>query len=138
MGHAFDTIKEFFQTGGPFMYVNLVFSAVAIAIIIERTIALFRASLPGAAFMAQLIKQVREGQIDRAMKLCAAAPNAALARVLRSGLSRRGPGSCGISPELAGAGGCSGARRPWFFSPCCRGTSGSPGPRASCRAGGSP
>src|SRR4051812_39725405 len=100
MGHAFDTVKEFFQTGGPFMYVNLVFSAVAIAIIIERSIALFRSSLPGGAFMNQLIKQVREGQIERAMKLCAAAPNAALARVLKAGLSRANRGEVEVANAL--------------------------------------
>ena len=100
MGHALDTIKEFFSTGGPFMFVNLVFSAVAVALIIERTIALFRASLPGTAFMAQLIKQVREGQIDRAMKLCAAAPNAALARVLKAGLSRANRGEQEVANAL--------------------------------------
>ena len=64
MGHALDTIKEFFQQGGPFMYVNLVFSAIAIAIIIERTVALLRASVNGGPFMNQLVKQVREGHID--------------------------------------------------------------------------
>jgi biopolymer transport protein ExbB len=100
MGHALDTIKEFFQTGGPFMYVNLVFSAIAVAIIIERTIALFRMSLPGSAFMAQLVKQVKEGHVDRAMKLCAAAPNAALARVLQAGLSRANRGEQEVAAAL--------------------------------------
>jgi len=100
MGHALDTIKEFLSTGGPFMYVNCVFSAIAIAIIIERTIALFRASLPGNAFMAQLMKQVREGQIDRAKRLCEAAPKAALARVCQSGLSRANRGEQEVAAAL--------------------------------------
>lgn len=100
MGKTLDGIKEFFETGGPFMYVNLVFSAVAIALIIERSIALFRMSLPGQAFMAQLIKQVREGHIERAMKLCAAAPHAALAQVLRAGLSRANRGEQEIAAAL--------------------------------------
>ena len=100
MGHALDTIKEFFSTGGTFMYVNLVFSAIGIAIIIERTLALFRMSLPGSAFMAQLVKQVKEGHVDRAMKLCAAAPNAALARVLQAGLSRANRGEQEVAAAL--------------------------------------
>jgi biopolymer transport protein ExbB len=100
MGHALDTIKEFFETGGPFMFVNLIFSAVAIAIIIERTIALFKMSLPGTAFMAQLVKQVKEGHVDRAMKLCAAAPNAALARVLHAGLARANRGEQEVAAAL--------------------------------------
>ena len=100
MGHMLDTIKEFFETGGPFMYVNLCFSAIAVAIIIERTIALFRMSLPGSAFMAQLVKQVKEGHVDRAMKLCAAAPNAALSRVLQAGLSRANRGEQEVAAAL--------------------------------------
>lgn len=100
MGHALDTIKEFFVTGGPFMYVNLVFSAVAVALIIDRTLALLKASLPGSAFMGQLIKQVKEGQIDRAKRLCEAAPKAALARVLKAGLLRANRGEQEIAAAL--------------------------------------
>lgn len=100
MGHALDAIKEFFVTGGPFMYVNLVFSAFAIALIVDRTIALFKASLPGTAFMSQLVKQVKEGRIDRAKTLCAAAPRAALARVLHAGLTRANRGEQEIAAAL--------------------------------------
>jgi biopolymer transport protein ExbB/TolQ len=100
MGHMLDTIKEFFETGGTFMYVNLCFSAIAVAIIIERTISLFRMSLPGTAFMGQLVKQVKEGHVDRAMKLCAAAPNAALSRVLQAGLSRANRGEQEVAAAL--------------------------------------
>ena len=100
MGGFLDTIKEFLATGGPFMYVNCFSSAVAFALIIERTIALFRASLPGSAFMGQLMKQVREGQIDRAKKLCAAAPRASLARVLQAGLSRANRGEQEVASAL--------------------------------------
>jgi biopolymer transport protein ExbB len=100
MGAALDSIKEFFVAGGPFMWVNLGFSAVAVALIIERAIALFRASVNGGPFMNQLIKQVREGHIDRAVKLCQAAPDAALARVLKAGLSRANRGEQEIASAL--------------------------------------
>ena len=100
MGHALDTIKEFFVTGGPFMYVNLVFSAIAVALIIDRSIVLLKASVPGTAFMTHLVKQVREGQIERAMRLCAAAPKASLARVLQAGLSRANRGEQEIAAAL--------------------------------------
>lgn len=100
MGHVLDSIKEFFAAGGPFMYVNLVFSAVAIALIIERTIALFRASVNEGPFMQELIKQVREDRIDRAVKVCTAAPNAALARVLKAGLSRANRGEQAVAQAL--------------------------------------
>lgn len=100
MGHALDAIKEFFVSGGPFMYVNLVFSGFAVAIIIDRTLALLKASLPGSAFMGQLIKQVKEDHIDRAKRLCEAAPKAALARVLKEGLSRANRGEQEIAAAL--------------------------------------
>jgi len=100
MGHALDAVKEFFVTGGPFMYVNLICSIIAFAIIAERSIALFRASVNGGPFMNQLVKQVREGQIDRAVKLCSAAPNAALARVLKAGLSRANRGEQEVASAL--------------------------------------
>src|SRR5438132_5057093 len=100
MGPVLDSIKKFFHDGGPAMYVNLFFSAVAVAVIIERAIALFRSNVNGVPFMNQLIKQVREGHIDRAVKLCAAAPNAALARVLKAGLSRANRGEQEIASAL--------------------------------------
>jgi biopolymer transport protein ExbB len=100
MGHVLDSAKEFFQQGGPFMYVNLCFSAVAVAIIIERTLSLQRMSLPGSAFMGQLMKQVREGQIDRAKRLCEAANKAALARVLQAGLARANRGEQEVASAL--------------------------------------
>jgi biopolymer transport protein ExbB len=100
MEHSLATIKEFFETGGPFMYVNLVFSAIAVAIIIERSIALFKMSLPGSAFMGQLVKQVKENRIDRAMTLCKAAPKAALSRVLEAGLSRANRGEQEVAAAL--------------------------------------
>jgi biopolymer transport protein ExbB/TolQ len=87
-------LAEFFREGGTFMFVNLVFLTVALAAIIERTImVVFRLSLNANAFMAQVQKLILSNNIDRAIKMCNAAPHAALARVIRSGLTRsnRGP-----------------------------------------------
>jgi biopolymer transport protein ExbB/TolQ len=87
-------LAEFFREGGTFMFVNLVFLTVALAAIIERTISVvFRLSLNANAFMAQVQKLILSNNIDRAIKMCNAAPHAALARVIRAGLTRsnRGP-----------------------------------------------
>ncbi len=93
MGSLLDHVSEFFKEGGPFMYVNLVSSAVAITIILDRAIRLnFVYSINGAPFMEQVTKRVMTGNIDRAVKLCGAAPNAALARVIRAGLARANRG----------------------------------------------
>lgn len=88
------SLAEFFREGGPFMFLNLFFLTVALASILERVVAvLFRLNLDSRAFMAQIQKLILANNIDRAIKLCAAAPHAALARVVKAGLSRanRGP-----------------------------------------------
>jgi biopolymer transport protein ExbB/TolQ len=94
-------VSEFFKEGGPFMYVNLISSAVAIAIILERAISLnFRLGLNGPPFMEQITKLVMTGNIDRAIKLCGAAPNAVLAKVIRAGLSRANRGEADVARAL--------------------------------------
>ena len=94
-------LAEFFKEGGPFMVVNLVTSAVAIAIIAERTIALaFKLNLNAGPFMEQVQKLVLSSNVDRAVKLCGAAPNAALSRVIRAGLTRANRGEQEVARAL--------------------------------------
>jgi len=94
-------LAEFFREGGPFMFVNLVASAVAAAIIFERLVALgFRLNLNAGPFMEQVQKLVMTGNIDRAVKLCGAAPKAALSKVVRAGLSRANRGDQEVSRAL--------------------------------------
>jgi biopolymer transport protein ExbB/TolQ len=95
-------LAEFFREGGPFMFVNLVVLAVAVAIIIERTISLgFKLNLNARPFMEQVQKLVAAGNVDKAIKLTEAAPNAALAKVIRAGLAsaNRGPEAVARSVE---------------------------------------
>jgi biopolymer transport protein ExbB len=95
------TLAEFFKEGGPFMLVNVATSAVAIAIIFERVVVLaFKLNLNAPPFMEQIQKLVLAGNIDRAVKLCAAAPNAALARVVKAGLSRANRGEQEVARAL--------------------------------------
>ena len=95
------SLAEFFREGGPFMLVNLVTSAVAVAIIVERIIALaFRLNLNAAPFMEQVQKLVLSGNVDRAVKLCGAAPDAALSKVIRAGLTRANRGEQEVSRAL--------------------------------------
>jgi biopolymer transport protein ExbB len=98
MGSVLDHVSEFFKEGGPFMYVNLMSSAVALTIIVERAISLvFRYGINGPPFMEQITKLVLTGNIDRAVKLCGAAPNAALAKVIKAGLSRANRGEIDVA-----------------------------------------
>jgi biopolymer transport protein ExbB len=95
------TIHKFFSDGGTFMYVNIASSAVALAIIVERTYALlFRYSLNAPPFMEQIIKLVMTNNIDRAVKLCGAAPHAALSRVVRAGLTRANRGELEVAKAV--------------------------------------
>jgi biopolymer transport protein ExbB/TolQ len=95
-----DTLTLLWQQSRPFFVTNCVVLLVSLTIIIERMIALQRYNISAEAFMNQLIKFVREGQIDKARKLCAAAPNAALARVVKAGLDSSNRGEAEISAAL--------------------------------------
>jgi biopolymer transport protein ExbB/TolQ len=95
------SLAEFFREGGPFMIVNLVTSAVAIAIIAERIVALaFKLNLNAGPFMEQVQKLVLSGNVDRAVKLCGAAPSASLSRVIRAGLTRANRGEQEVARAL--------------------------------------
>ncbi len=75
--------------GAATMYVILAVSIIGFGVMIERFVFLFfRYNINASAFMAQIQKLVLANNIDRAIKLCNAAPNAALARVIRAGLMR--------------------------------------------------
>ncbi len=90
-------VAEFFTAGGPWMYPIAFMSIVSIAIIVERSIFLFfRFNINGNAFMAQIQKLVMANNIDRAIKLCNAAPAAALPKVIKAGLTRANKGEIEI------------------------------------------
>jgi biopolymer transport protein ExbB/TolQ len=94
-------IKEFFWAGGFFMGVNAVASVIALAIIVERVIVLgFRLNVDAGRFMDQVQKLVMTGNLDRAIKLCGAAPSAALSRVVRAGLGRANRGEQEVAKSL--------------------------------------
>ena len=77
------------QKGGPFMWPLLGCAVFSLAISAERFYyILFRANINGTAFFAQIQKLIMANNIDRAIKLCNAEPNAALPRVLKAGLTR--------------------------------------------------
>ena len=81
------------ETGGFFMVLNIFFLIIAIAVVIDRVIAVFfQLSVSGGQFMAQVEKLVMSENIDKAVKLCNALPKAALPRVLRAGLTRANRG----------------------------------------------
>ena len=60
----------------------------------------FKLNLNAAPFMEQVQKLVLSGNVDRAVKLCGAAPNAALSRVIRAGLTRANRGEQEVARAL--------------------------------------
>ena len=84
-----DAIAKAMSEGGIWMYIILATSILGIGIIIERFIMLFfKFNINANAFMAQIQKLVMANSVDKAIKLCNAAPSAALARVIKAGLTR--------------------------------------------------
>ena len=95
------TLAEFFREGGPFMYVNVATSAVAVAIVVERVLVLaFKLNLNAPPFMGQIQQLVGAGDVAGAVKICDAAPDAALSRVVRAGLVRAGHGDREVARSL--------------------------------------
>ncbi|MBI5529168.1 MAG: MotA/TolQ/ExbB proton channel family protein [Deltaproteobacteria bacterium] len=85
LGH----VKQILDEGGFFMYLNICSSIATIALVIERVIFLyFKYNINGEVFMTQIQKLVMSNNIERAIKLCNAAPAAALPRVIKAGLTR--------------------------------------------------
>ena len=86
-------LSNIIEMGGATMKVNIVFLCISMAIFIDRMIAVyFKFNLQASRFMVQVEKLVASDNIDKAVKLCNAAPKAALSRGLRAGLSRSNRG----------------------------------------------
>jgi biopolymer transport protein ExbB/TolQ len=80
-------LAHHFEEGSWGMYPILFWQIIAIGIIIERAIFLYRASINRDVFLATMQKCILSGDIGRAIKLCSAA-NAPLARIVKAGLMK--------------------------------------------------
>lgn len=81
-------IWEALKQGVPFSFINIAVFGFAIAIILERFYFLStRYKVNSEEFMAQVKKLVQAGSVDRAVKLCEAAP-LPLLQVVHAGLTR--------------------------------------------------
>ena len=81
------SLAHHFEEGGWGMYPILVWQIIAIGIIIERAIYLYRSSINKDVFLATMQKCILAGDVARAIKLCSAA-NAPLARIVKAGLMK--------------------------------------------------
>lgn len=78
-------LAHHFAEGGWGMYPILVWQIIAIGIIIERAIYLYRSSINKDVFLATMQKCILAGDIAKAVKVCSA-QNAPLARIVQAGL----------------------------------------------------
>ncbi len=69
------------------MYAILFWLIIAIGVIVERAIYLYKSSINKDVFLATMQKCILAGDIGRAIKLCSAA-NAPLARIVKAGLMK--------------------------------------------------
>jgi len=81
------SLGQHFVAGGWGMYPILFWQILALGIIIERAIYLYKSSINREVFLATMQKCILAGDIGRAIKLCSAA-NAPLARIVKAGLMK--------------------------------------------------
>src|SRR6187549_4233844 len=74
-----------FQAGGWAMWLILFWLVCSIAVIAERSVYLFGASINKDVFIATMQKCILAGDVAKAVKMCSAA-NAPLARIVQAGL----------------------------------------------------
>jgi biopolymer transport protein ExbB/TolQ len=95
-----EKIWHFLQDGAPFSYINIAILAFVIAVIAERFVhILTKHQVNGEEFMAQIRKLVQAGNIDRAIKLCEAAP-LPLLQVVKAGLTQVNRGEDAIIANM--------------------------------------
>jgi biopolymer transport protein ExbB len=81
----FSTLWHQYNEGGWAMWLILFWLVCSIAVIVERTVFLFGASINKDVFVATMQKCILAGDVAKAVKMCSAA-NAPLARIVQAGL----------------------------------------------------
>ena len=89
-------LKEFFEQGGFFMYVNLLCSVVVVALIVDRALFfLGKGAVNARAFLEQLRKLLSAGQLEKAQRLSQSS-DAPIAQVARAGLGKLKQGEAAV------------------------------------------
>ena len=92
---------QYYQEGGFFMHPIALCAVLGAGVMVERFIFLFfRFNINGGQFFNQVQKLVMANNIDRAIKLCNAADKAALARVMKAGLTRANKSEADIASAI--------------------------------------
>ncbi len=93
-------LKEFFEQGGFFMYVNLLCSVIVVALIVDRALFfLGKGAVNARAFLEQLRKLLTAGQFEKAQRLSQGS-DAPVAMVARAGLAKLKSGEAAVSTSI--------------------------------------
>jgi len=93
-------LKEFFDQGGFFMYVNLLCSVVVVTLIVDRTMFfLGKGAVNARAFLEQLRKLLSAGQFEKAIRLSQSS-DAPVAVVAKAGLQKFKLGDAAVSTAI--------------------------------------
>ena len=92
---------EFYRSGGTFMHFIAICGLYVLGVSIYKIIFLVvKFNTNGANLMKQIQKLVMANSVDKAIKLCEAAGDAALAKVMKAGLSRANRGELEIQNAM--------------------------------------
>ncbi len=92
------SFAKFYVDGGAWMHPIALVSIFCVAMVVERTIALFfRYNVNARSFMAQIQKLVMANNIDRAIKLCNVTSTAVLPKVVKAALVKANRGELEIN-----------------------------------------
>lgn len=95
-----ESIWHAVRDGAPFSFINVAVLAIVLAIVAERFVfILTKYRVNTREFMAQIRKLVQAGNIDRAIKLCEAAP-LPLLQVVKAGLSQVNRGEEAVASSM--------------------------------------
>lgn len=94
-------LAKFYRDGGEFMhFISIVAFYIIGASIYKIAFLMFKFNTNGKALMKQIQKLVMANNVDKAIKLCAAAGDSALANVLKAGLTRANRGEMEIQNAM--------------------------------------
>src|SRR6266487_3322647 len=96
-------LPAFMQQGGPVLWLIMAASAVAIAVVIERTLHLHRAQINSVEFLNGVRNVLKRDNVVEAVSICDATPGP-VARLVKTAILNRDNGREGVREALEEAG----------------------------------
>lgn len=94
---------EFMRQGGPIMWVILLCSVIAVAVVIERLIHLHRAQIDTKDFMKKIANALKRNKVMEAVDLCNNTPGP-ISQIIKAGILKHDRGSIEVRNAIEDAG----------------------------------